>query len=76
MRLGAVYATSIDLSRYTSWMVLSSLMPSAIGRWKAFRPEIRPMPPGRLLIDVDGDVADLLAGIPNDQLCAIRLTGR
>ena len=25
-------------------------MPSSIGRWKALRPEIRPMPPARLLM--------------------------
>ena len=31
-------------------MALSSATPSFIGRWNALRPEIRPMPPARLLI--------------------------
>ena len=44
------YATSIDSSRNTSWIRLSSFTPSAIGRWNALRPEISPIPPARLLI--------------------------
>ena len=43
-------ATVTEASRYTSWMALSSSTPSAMGRWKALRPEIRPVPPARLLI--------------------------
>ena len=31
-------------------IALSSLIPSSIGRWNALRPEIRPIPPARLLI--------------------------
>src|SRR3979411_1151075 len=33
-----------------SWMVLRSWTPSFMGRWKALRPEMRPVPPARLLI--------------------------
>src|SRR4026208_1778038 len=44
------YAIVISFVRYTSWMALSSAAPSFIGRWKALRPEMRPMPPARLLI--------------------------
>src|SRR5690606_23551197 len=42
------HATVIESSRYTSWMRFRSFTPSAIGRWNALRPEIRPMPPPRL----------------------------
>src|SRR5262245_60933378 len=44
------YAMVTSFVRYTSWIALSSATPSCIGRWKAFRPEIRPMPPARLLM--------------------------
>src|SRR5436309_1180086 len=44
------YATVIAASRYTSWIACNRSIPSAIGRWNALRPEIRPMPPARLLI--------------------------
>jgi hypothetical protein len=37
-------------ARYTSWIALSRAAPSFIGRWKALRPEMRPMPPARLLM--------------------------
>ena len=50
VRTGSPYATSIDSSRNTSWIRFSSLTPSPIGRWNAFRPEISPIPPARLLI--------------------------
>src|SRR5262249_54070509 len=43
-------AMVISFVRYTSWIALSSATPSCIGRWKAFRPEISPMPPARLLM--------------------------
>ncbi len=44
------YATPIDSSRNTSWIRFSSFTPSDIGLWNAFRPEIKPIPPARLLI--------------------------
>ncbi|MYA63435.1 MAG: leucine-rich repeat protein [Gemmatimonadetes bacterium] len=47
---GSPYATPIDSSRKTSWIRFSSFTPSDIGRWNAFRPEISPIPPARLLI--------------------------
>ena len=34
----------------SDWIALSSTTPSRIGFWKALRPEMRPMPPARLLI--------------------------
>ncbi len=46
----AGYATVTSGVRYTSWIALSRPTPSLSGRWKALRPEIRPMPPARLLI--------------------------
>ena len=47
---GSPYATPIDSSRNTSWIRFSSFTPSDIGRWNAFRPEISPIPPARLLM--------------------------
>src|SRR5260221_2142658 len=43
-------ATVMSLLRYTSWIAFRSFTPSAIGRWKALRPLIRPLPPARLLM--------------------------
>src|SRR5437660_1336756 len=36
--------------RYTSWIAFNSSIPSFIGRWNDFRPEINPIPPARLLM--------------------------
>jgi octaheme c-type cytochrome (tetrathionate reductase family) len=36
---------------------VEELMPSAMGRWKALRPEMRPMPPARLLMTAVGPPA-------------------
>src|SRR5882762_4151066 len=47
---GVLYATVTSELRYTSCMVLSSCTPSFIGRWNALRPEMRPVPPARLLM--------------------------
>src|SRR6185503_6929116 len=43
-------AIVISRLRYTSCTALSRRTPSAIGRWKALRPEMRPIPPARLLM--------------------------
>src|SRR5579862_3910173 len=43
-------ATVTSEHRYTSCTACRSAAHSAIGRWNAFRPEISPMPPARLLI--------------------------
>ena len=47
---GVLYATVTSELRYTSCMVLRSCTPSFIGRWNALRPEMRPVPPARLLM--------------------------
>src|SRR5579864_1106292 len=44
------YATVTSGLRYTSWTAFRSCTPSFMGRWKALRPEIRPVPPARLLM--------------------------
>jgi hypothetical protein len=47
-------AAGTSLVRQTSWMALKSFTPSAMGRWKVLRPEIRPMPPARLMAGIPG----------------------
>ena len=37
-------------SRKTSWTAWRSSTPSAMGRWKALRPTMSPVPPARLLM--------------------------
>jgi len=44
------YAKVTSSHMKTFWMALRSLTPSPIGFWNALRPEIRPMPPARLLM--------------------------
>ena len=44
------YAIVTSFVRYTSWIAFNSPTPSLNGRWNALRPEIRPMPPARLLM--------------------------
>src|SRR6478752_2882721 len=48
--LSELQAIVTSLVRYTSWIAFSRLTPSCIGRWKAFLPEIKPVPPARLLM--------------------------